>query len=95
VPERGGCGRAAAGYGESVAVSWPVILVGGGVLLGLIVGRWWALIGPAGVGFWAGLTFTDLEVPAAWIGLGFATLGAIGVVVGVVVRRFAFRRLED
>jgi hypothetical protein len=75
-------------------MSWPVILLGGGVLLGLLVGRWWALIGPAGVGSWAGLPFTDLEVPAAWIGFAFAGLGAIGVVVGLVLRRFVLRRLK-
>jgi hypothetical protein len=40
---------------------------------------------------WAGLTFTDLEVPAVWIGFAFAGMGALGVLVGLAARRLVPR----
>jgi hypothetical protein len=72
-------------------VGWPIILIGGGFLFGFLTGRWWALAAPAALGFWAGLTFTDLEVPAVWIGLAFAGMGALGVLIGLVARRLALQ----
>jgi hypothetical protein len=71
-------------------LGWPIVLIGGGFLLGLIIGRWWALTAPAALGLWAGLSFTNLEVPAAWIAFAYAGMGALGVLIGLVVRRFAF-----
>ena len=57
-----------------------------------IIGRWWALAAPTALGLWAGLTFTDLEVPAPWI--AFAGMGALGVLIGLLVRRLAFRAVR-
>ena len=72
-------------------MGWPIVLIGGGFLLGLIIGRWWALIAPTALGVWAGLTFTDLEVSAVWLGFGFAGLAALGVLLGLGARRLAGR----
>jgi hypothetical protein len=72
-------------------VGWPIILIGGGFLFGLIIGRWWAFAAPTALGVWAGLTFTDLEVPAIWMGFAFAGMAALGVLMGLVARRFALR----
>jgi hypothetical protein len=69
----------------------PIILIGGGFLLGLIIGRWWALVAPAALGLWAGASFTDLEVPAAWSGFAYAGMAALGVLAGLVARPFVFR----
>jgi hypothetical protein len=71
-----------------------IVVIGGGFLIGIVVGRWWAFLVPAVLGIWAGLTFTDLEVPAAWIGLIYAGGAAIGVLLGLVTRRALARSLR-
>jgi hypothetical protein len=72
-------------------LGWPIILIGGGFLFGLIIGRWWSFAAPTAVGLWAGMTFTELEVSAAWIGFAFAGMAALGVLAGLVARPFVFR----
>ena len=58
----------------------------GGMLVGLLVGRWWALAAPAAVGIGiAGLS--EIDVPGWILGVGYALIGAVGVAVGVLVRR--------
>jgi hypothetical protein len=61
--------------------------------LGFIVGRWWALLGPAAFGVWIGFT-TDVEVPHWFLGAAAAVASAIPVVVGVAMRR-AYRADRD
>jgi hypothetical protein len=43
-------------------MAFVVVFAGGGFLLGLIIGRWWALAAAVGVGLWLGLT-QEIEIP--------------------------------
>jgi hypothetical protein len=61
-------------------------LVGGCFALGLIVGRWWLLVVPAGLGLWVGLS-EEVEVPGWFLGLAYAALSAVPVALGVLIRR--------
>ena len=63
-----------------------VALVFGGLILGLIIGRWWALAGAAALGAWMAL-ITEVEVPGWYLGAGYATLTAVGIAAGVGARR--------
>jgi hypothetical protein len=65
-----------------------VILVGAGLVLGLIVGRWWALLAAAGLGVWIALT-EEVDVDGLWLGFAYAGLAALGIIAGVLLRRFA------
>jgi hypothetical protein len=71
-----------------------LVLVGGGFALGLIVGRWWLLVVPAGLGLWVGLS-EEVEVPGWFLGLAYAALSAVGVGLGVLVRRRLAGRRPD
>jgi hypothetical protein len=66
-------------------------LVGGGFVLGLVVGRWWLLVLPAGLGLWVGLT-EEIEIPGWFLGAAYAALSAAGVGLGVLARRLARRQ---
>jgi hypothetical protein len=57
-----------------------------GVLIGVAVGRWWALVPPVLLGAWIGFT-ADTELPSWWEGLGVALGGALGAALGVYVRK--------
>jgi hypothetical protein len=59
-------------------------------VLGLIVGRWWALLAAAGVGVWIGMT-EEVEVSGWWLGAGYAAFAALGIAAGILLRRFATR----
>jgi hypothetical protein len=62
-------------------------LAWGGFILGLIVGRWWALAAAAALGAWIALITEVNEVPAWYLGAGYATLTAVGIAAGVGCRR--------
>ena len=62
-------------------------LVFAGLILGLIVGRWWALAAAAALGAWIALITEVDEVPGWYLGAGYATLTAIGIAAGVGGRR--------
>jgi hypothetical protein len=66
------------------------VLVGAGFVLGLVVGRWWALTAAAVVGVVAAL-FEEIEVEGWFLGLVYAVLAAIGISIGILIRRFAGR----
>lgn len=69
-----------------------LVLVGGGFLGGLLARRWWALVLPAGLGIWIGLS-EKVEVPGWFLGFVYGALGAGGVALGVLVgRRLTGRR---
>jgi hypothetical protein len=62
------------------------VLLVGGLVLGLVVGRWWALLASAGLGLWIAWT-TEVEVSASYLGLVYAAISGLGIVLGVVLRR--------
>lgn len=62
------------------------MLVVGGFVFGLVVGRWWALIGAAGLGIWVALV-TEVEVPHAFLGVGYSALAGAGIAAGVALQR--------
>jgi hypothetical protein len=62
-----------------------LVLIGGSLALGLVVGRWWTLVLPIGLGVWVGLS-EEVDVPGWFLGGAYATLAGLGVVLGVVVR---------
>jgi hypothetical protein len=66
------------------------VLVGAGFVLGLIVGRWWALIAAAVVGVLAAV-FEEIELEGWFLGLVSAVLAAIGISIGILTRRLASR----
>jgi hypothetical protein len=65
-------------------------VVGGGLLVGLVIGRWWALVAAVGFGVWVALT-EEVEVQGWWLGLAYAGLAALGILAGIGLRRVAAR----
>jgi hypothetical protein len=63
-------------------------LVFGGFILGLIVGRWWALAVPAGFGAWIAVNTPIEDVPPWFLGAGLAALPAVGIAASVGVRHW-------
>jgi hypothetical protein len=63
-------------------------LVFSGLILGLIVGRWWALAAPAAFGAWIAVNTDVGDVPAWFLGAGLAALPAAGIAAGVAGRRW-------
>ena len=61
-----------------------------GFVLGLIVGRWWALTAAAAVGVLAAV-FEEIELEGWFLGLMYAVLAAIGISIGILTRRFVGR----
>jgi hypothetical protein len=61
-------------------------LLAGGVIVGLAVGRWWALSVAAAVGIWIGFT-TKVEVGGLFLGTMYGLLAAAGITLGVLLRR--------
>lgn len=56
-------------------------------MLGLILGRWWALLACISVGVWIGLS-EEVEVPGWYLGAWYAALSGVGVAAGVLLRRY-------
>jgi hypothetical protein len=67
------------------------VLIGAGFAVGLVVGRWWALLASAGLGTWIALV-NEVEVSGSFLGFVYAALSAIGIVLGVLLRRRIGRR---
>jgi ethanolamine transporter EutH len=68
-----------------------LILLLGGALLGALIGRWWALLAAVGLGVWVALA-SELEVSPLILGVLYGGLSAVGIALGVAVRRRAPRR---
>ena len=62
------------------------VLTAAGFILGLVVGRWWALTTAIGVGVWVAIV-SEVEVPGWILGLGSGAIGCVGIGAGIVVRR--------
>ena len=69
------------------------VLIGVGFILGLLVGRWWALVAPVGFGVWVTIV-SEVEVPGWFLGLAYGVIGCVGVGLGVAARR-TMRRLRQ
>jgi hypothetical protein len=55
-------------------------------VVGVVLGRWWTLVAAAGLGVWIARS-AELEVPGWYLGLWYAALSAVGIALGVLVRR--------
>jgi hypothetical protein len=60
-------------------------------MVGLAVGRWWALFLAIALGVWIMLN-TRVEVPAWFLGTAYAVLAGTGIATGVGLRKRAARR---
>jgi hypothetical protein len=65
----------------------------GGLALGHLVGRWWALVAPAALGVWVAIE-SEVEVNPTVLGLAYALIGGAGVALGVALRRVRERRKD-
>jgi hypothetical protein len=68
------------------------MLIAAGFILGLLVGRWWALTAAIGFGVWVAIV-SEVEVPGWFLGLWYSAIGCVGIGTGIAVRR-AIHRLE-
>jgi hypothetical protein len=68
------------------------VLLAAGFILGLLIGRWWALTAAVGFGVWVAVV-SEVEVPGWLLGLGYGAIGCVSIGTGIVVRR-AFNRLR-
>jgi hypothetical protein len=59
-------------------------------VLGLLVGRWWALVAAAGLGVWVAVS-EEVELDGWFLGLLYALLAAVGIALGILTRRYAAR----
>ena len=64
---------------------WLVVLALG-LVIGLILGRWWALVAALAFAVWIWAT-TDVEVAHWFLGLAYGGAAAIGIAVGVALRK--------
>jgi hypothetical protein len=68
------------------------MLIGAGFILGVLVGRWWALAPALGFAVWIAIA-SEVEVPGWFLGLGYGVIGCASIASGIVVRR-AIHRLS-
>lgn len=68
----------------------PIVL--GGLILGLIVGRWWTLAAAVGIGAYIAVTSEVDEVPSWFLGAAYAALAGASIAMGVAVRARLRRR---
>jgi hypothetical protein len=68
----------------------PIVLIATGLVLGIALGRWWALLAALAVGLWIGIT-EEVEVSGWVIGLGYGGLAALGIASGIGARRLMGR----
>jgi hypothetical protein len=64
-----------------------VATLAAGLVIGAITGRWWIVLAPVIFGVWIAATTDVDEVPPWFLGLAYAVVGAVGVLIGVLVRR--------
>ena len=69
----------------------PFVLIVAGFVLGIAVGRWWALPAALALGLLVGVT-EETEVSGWVTGAYVALPAAIGIASGVVTRRLLARR---
>ena len=64
-----------------------LIVIGIGFLIGLAIGRWWALVIAVGFGIWIGVETNVDEVPHWFLGLAYGAIAALGIAAGIGARR--------
>jgi hypothetical protein len=72
-------------------MSLIVIFAGGGLVVGLVIGRWWALLLAVGVGIGIG-GWEEADIPGWSYGFLASLFVAAGVALGVFLRRGLPRR---
>jgi hypothetical protein len=80
-------------------VLFGVAVIGGGFLVGLVVGRWWALAAPVALGIYVYFTaeasrYGHSDIPWAAVALAYGVWAAVGVVGGLLARHLARRRAK-
>jgi hypothetical protein len=79
-------------HSEPIAESVVVpVLVAAGFIVGLALGRWWALVGAVAVGIAVGFT-SEVEVSPIVLGVGYGVVTAFAIAMGVALRRAVGRR---
>lgn len=63
-----------------------VLLFAAGLVVGLLVGGWWALVAPIAFGVWVGLV-TEVEVGGLFLGTAYAVISGAGTAAGVGLRK--------
>jgi hypothetical protein len=69
-----------------------VILIGAGFLLGLAIGRWWAILAGVAVGVWAGAESEVDEVSPEFLGTAIGLILCVSIGAGVAARRWGGRQ---
>jgi len=70
------------------------VLLAAGFIVGLAVGRWWALIGAVVIGIAVGFT-SEVEVSPIVLGVGYGLVSAFATPMGVALRRTIGRRAAE
>ena len=66
-------------------------VVAGGLVLGLVIGRWWALLGAVGVAVWLAVV-SEVEVSRWFLAAAYGVAAAVSIAAGVLLRRIGGRR---
>lgn len=67
------------------------VLVAAGLVLGLVIGRWWALLGAVGVAVWMTVV-SEVEVSRWFLAAAYGVIAAASIAAGVLLRRVGRRR---
>ena len=70
-----------------------LVLFTAGLVVGIVVGRWWALLAPVAFGVWVGLV-THVEVGGLFLGTAYALISGAGTAAGVGLRTWLRRYRE-
>lgn len=66
------------------------MLIGAGFILGVLVGRWWAVAPAVGFGVWIAIV-SEVEVPGWFLGVMYGVIGCASIGTGIAVRRVIHR----
>jgi hypothetical protein len=69
-------------------------LIAAGLVLGLVVGRWWALVAAVAVAAYVAVV-SEVEVSRWVLALGYGAIAAASIGAGVLLRRFATRLVRS
>jgi hypothetical protein len=69
-------------------------LIAGGLVLGFVAGRWWALLAALGVAAYVAVV-SEVEVSRWFLAVAYGAVAAGSIAAGVLVRRFAGRIIRS